>query len=231
MIFALPRFESTASPRAVAPRDRQARQPVTAAGNTGGMFKDSPPLDVQLLRAIAQGEPEALGILYDRYSNLLYSLAIRILNDPLEAEEVLQEVFLQIWQKAPFFDEPLGKPSSWVVIMTRNKAIDRIRARPTQFRAFKETANGDFVAGTEGENQPVENVAHDDARQIRSAVNALPGDHWRPIELAFFGGLTLIEIAGMQEVPVETVKGRIRHGLLGLRDGLKSQLDLKHQAG
>ncbi len=86
MSFALPRFESTACSRVTVPHDRQ---PDTAAGNTGGMFEDSPLLDVQLLRAIAQGKIEAFGKLYDRYSSLLYSLAVHILNDTLEAEEVL----------------------------------------------------------------------------------------------------------------------------------------------
>jgi RNA polymerase sigma-70 factor (ECF subfamily) len=96
--------------------------------------------------------------------------------------------------------------------MTRTKAIDRIRTRPRQFRV-KEAL--------------FKNALQNDAGQICPAANALPNDHRRPIELAFFGGFTLIEIAGMLEVPVVAVKGRIRRGLLGLRDGLKNRLDQK----
>ena len=184
----------------------------------------SPPTDVQLLDCIAQGDLEAFGALYDRYATPLYSLAARMLKDANEAEDVLQEVFLQIWKKAASFNESAGQPFSWAVTMTRHKSIDRLRARQRRVQVFQEFADHAEVAATVEAIQPTENFRREQAGQIRSAVNELPQAQRQPIELAFYRGLTHMEIAEALAAPLGTIKARIRRGMGRLRDGLEGRI-------
>src|SRR3989442_10596687 len=95
-------------------------------------------VEILLLRRIAQGDQQAFAQFYDQFAGVLFSVAVKILNDPKEAEDVLQEVFLQIWDKASAFDPRLGKPFGWVATVTRNKAIDRLRASQRRYRLAEE---------------------------------------------------------------------------------------------
>lgn len=178
--------------------------------------------EAQLLHRVARGDQGAFAALYDCYSKTLYSIAIRILSDPSEAEDVLQEVFVVIWEKAQSFDALAGKPFSWAVTITRNKSIDRLRAR-RRGRLLEKAINGDSVAENAHEIRMNESYRPDNAEQIYKALNELRHDERRPIELAFFSGLTHIEIAVVLEEPLGTIKARIRRGMLRLRDVLESQ--------
>jgi RNA polymerase sigma-70 factor (ECF subfamily) len=177
--------------------------------------------DVELLRRIAGGDRSAFSSFYDQYSGLLFSIAIKVLNDSKEAEDVLQEVFMQIWNKADAYNPLLGKPVSWAVTLTRNKAIDRIRASQRRSKLLEQAT---LEVGALPDDSPSANEklhGKENAEMIRSVVAALPSDQRRAIELAFFSGLTQDEIAKTLQEPLGTIKARIRRGMLKLREKLE----------
>jgi RNA polymerase sigma-70 factor, ECF subfamily len=181
-------------------------------------------LDGELLRRIGAGDRDAFAEFYDRNSRLMFSVASKILNDAGEAEDVLQETFVQIWEKARKFDPKLGKPSSWVAIMVRNKAIDRIRASQRRSRLADE-AGAEFAIASEVRDTANEAMhGHEKAKLIQSAIVELPVEQRRAIELAYFSGLTQDEISKKLNEPLGTIKARIRRGLLKLRDQLEGLL-------
>ena len=180
--------------------------------------------DQELLGRIASQDRAAFAEFYDRHSPLLFSVASKILHDAGEAEDVLQETFVQLWEKAGRFDPKLGKASSWVATMTRNKAIDRIRASQRRNRLAEE-AGAEFTIASEANDTANEAIhGHDKAKLIQSAIVGLPAEQRRAIELAFFSGLTQDEISKKLNEPLGTVKARIRRGLLKLRDQLEGVL-------
>ena len=154
----------------------------------------------------------------------MFSVASRVLNDAGEAEDVLQETFMQLWQKAGSFDPQLGKASSWVATLTRNKAIDRIRSSQRRNRLADE-AGAEFAIASEVRDTANEAIhGHDKAKLIQSAIVELPVEQRRAIELAYFSGLTQDEIAKKLSAPLGTIQARIRRGLLKLRDELEGVL-------
>jgi len=172
-----------------------------------------------LLRRIAAQDRQALALFYDQTAAVLFSTAARILGDAHEAEEVVQDVFVQIWNKAATFDDALGSPFHWALGITRNRSIDRLRARQRRTRVLE--------ALTEDTTHPVaprpQNdfaLSEEELAGVRSAVKSLPPDQRQAIEMAFFGGLTHSEIADSLHEPLGTVKARIRRGMLKLRDSL-----------
>jgi RNA polymerase sigma-70 factor (ECF subfamily) len=177
--------------------------------------------DVELLRRIADGDRSAFSDFYDQYSGLLFSIAIKVLNDPREAEDVLQEVFMQIWNKADAYDQLLGKPASWAVTLTRNKAIDRIRASQRRSRLLEQATVEADVLPEDSPSAGESLYGKENAQMVRSVVAALPSDQRRAIELAFFSGLTQDEIAKTLQEPLGTIKARIRRGMLKLREKLE----------
>ena len=177
--------------------------------------------DVEWLRRIADGDRSAFSDFYDQYSSLLFSIALKILNDGKEAEDVLQEVFMQIWNKAGAYNPLLGKPASWAVTLTRNKAIDRIRAAQRRSKLIEQAT---VEADVRPDTSPSANEklhGKENAEMIRSVVAALPADQRRAIELAFFSGLTQDEISQQLQEPLGTIKARIRRGMLKLREKLE----------
>ena len=185
---------------------------------------ENPAGDVDLLRRIAAGDREAFGEFYDRHAPLMFSVACKILNNSSEAEDVLQEVCVQIWEKARAFDPTLGKAASWAAILTRNKAIDRIRASQRRHRLAEE-AGAEFAIASETDGTANEAIhGRDKTNLIQSAITELPAEQRRAIELAFFSGLTQHEISEKLSEPLGTVKARIRRGLLRLRDQLEGVL-------
>jgi RNA polymerase sigma-70 factor (ECF subfamily) len=181
-------------------------------------------VDVDLLQRIARQDRGAFAEFYDRHSTLMFSIACKILNDQTEAEDVLQEVFVQIWEKAARFDPKLGKATSWAATLTRNKAIDRIRASQRRTRLADEATVEQAVLG-EGSDSANDAVhGHEKAKLIQSAVVGLPEEQRRAIELAYFSGLTQDEISKKLNEPLGTIKARIRRGLLKLRDQLEGVL-------
>ena len=172
------------------------------------------------MRQIADGNRAAFAQFYDRHSTLMFSVACKILSDTSEAEDVLQEVFVQIWEKAKSFDPKLGKASSWAAILVRNKAIDRLRASQRRTR-LAEDAEAEFVLPDSSESANDAAYGHEKAKLIQSAIGSLPEEQRRAIELAYFSGLTQNEISEKLGEPLGTIKARIRRGLLKLRDQLE----------
>jgi RNA polymerase sigma-70 factor (ECF subfamily) len=177
--------------------------------------------DVELLRSISEGDRYAFSRFYDQYSKLLFSIAFHILNDQKEAEDVLQEVFVLIWDKAGTYHSRLGKPSSWAVALTRNKAIDYIRANQRRSKLAEQAAT-EMSVNSPGSATANESVrGRENAELIGSAVADLPEDQRQAIEMAFFSGLTQNEISETLKEPLGTIKARIRRGMLKLRDRLE----------
>lgn len=177
------------------------------------------------LRQSAAGDSAAFARLYDQLSRPLYAVALRILNDPTEAEDVLHDVFITLWDKASDFDPARGNAFSWAITLTRNRAIDRIRQRRRRRELLADAAPADLAPGfgADAHASPAADAAdtaglHDDAQAVRAAVAALPGEQRRALELAYFSGLTQQEIAEHLQQPLGTIKARIRRGLLKLRD-------------
>ena len=177
--------------------------------------------DMDLLRRIAGGDRSAFASFYDQYSGLLFTIAMKILNDTREAEDVLQEVFIQIWEKAGVYDPLLGKPVSWAVTLTRNKAIDRIRASQRRSKLIEQAAVEANVSPQAAPSANEKLHGRENAQIIRSVVAELPVDQRRAIELAFFSGLTQDEISKTLQEPLGTIKARIRRGMLKLREKLE----------
>ncbi len=175
----------------------------------------------QLLGRIAQRDLQALSEFYDSTATPLFSIALRILHDPAEAEEVIQDVFVQVWEKAPLFDARLGSAFGWALSITRHKAIDRLRSKQRQARLIDE-----LLASSETEPlltafPEAGSAETEEAMAVRRAVSELPREQRQAIELAFFAGLTHPEIADALHEPLGTVKARIRRGLLKLRRSLE----------
>jgi RNA polymerase sigma-70 factor (ECF subfamily) len=180
--------------------------------------------DLELFQRMAARDRAAFAEFYDRHSTRLYSLAVKIVNDATEAQDVLQESFLQIWEKAGQFDPKLGRPVYWAVVLVRNKAVDRVRASQRRCR-LTESAGAEAALAMELAGSANETVhGQEKAGLIRSALVELPAEQRQAIELAFFSGLTQNEISTKLSQPLGTIKARIRRGLLKLRDQLEGVL-------
>jgi len=171
--------------------------------------------DVELLKAVARGDEQALAQLYDSYRVILFGLLVRILNSREEAEDVLQEVFLQVWRRARDFDETRGKPFTWLVTLARSRAIDRLRSLGARDRVAQ--------ASVREAAEEVSDAARDTFRSeqralVTSALSQLPEEQKRPLVLAYFDGLTQSEIAAKLGAPLGTVKTRMRAGMIKLRE-------------
>jgi RNA polymerase sigma-70 factor (ECF subfamily) len=176
----------------------------------------SPDAPVALLARIAQGDREAFGRFYDAFAPLALGLIRKILRDPAASEEVVQEVFWQIWQEAARYDPRRGSPEAWVVMRAKTRAIDRLRAIRRREKTFVAPVDESVARSTEA---PAENpgVAAETRGLVRSALDSLPESQRRVVELAFFEGLTQSEIASRLGEPLGTVKTRARLGLERLR--------------
>ena len=171
--------------------------------------------DIELLKAIAAKDETALGSLYDCYRVILFGLLMRILNNREEAEDVLQEVFLQVWRKAADFDQTRGRPFTWLVTLARSRGIDRLRTLAARERLAE--------AGARQTSEEISDAATDAFKSeqrslVTDALAQLPDEQKRPIMLAYFDGLTQSEIAIRLGAPLGTVKTRMRTGLMRLRE-------------
>jgi RNA polymerase sigma-70 factor (ECF subfamily) len=176
--------------------------------------------DNELLQAVSQGDESALAALYDRYRLILFGLILRILHDRQEAEDVLQEVFLQVWRRASDFDPARGRAFTWLVTIARSRALDRLRmlASRSRFVDADENAVSDEVIDTANEL-----VRSEAGEIVRRALRELPHEQRRTLLLAYFEGLTQAEIAERLGDPLGTVKTRMRSGLIKLRELLRDR--------
>ena len=171
--------------------------------------------DATLLQRVTQGDREAFMELYQRYANLVYSMALRVVRDQQMAEEVAQDVFLKIWQKGALYDPARGRFSSWLLSVTRFTAIDRLRyekRRPTV-----EDTNEEVAQPRELQRLSADHALWEQGQQLRMLIEALPPEQREVVELAYFGGLTHRELAEQLNLPLGTVKSRLRLGLNKLR--------------
>ena len=181
--------------------------------------------EIDLLRRIGQGDRESFAIYYDRIAGTLFSIAYRLLDSREAAEDVLQEVFVQIWEKAPLYDPTRGKPTTWAVTLTRNKAIDRLRSIQRRSRLQEDLQQETATAELADEHSSFHAVALDESgKLIRDALHELGSDQREALELAFFQSLSQSEIAERIGQPLGTVKARIRRGLLKLRELITPRL-------
>lgn len=177
--------------------------------------------DIDLLHAVARRDETGLAALYDRYRLILFGLLVRILNSREEAEDVLQEVFLQVWRRAADFDEQRGRPFTWLVTLTRSRAIDRLRVLAARQRLADSAAR----ETTDEASDAVADTLHAEQREIVArALASLPEEQRRTLKLAYFEGLTQSEIATQLGTPLGTVKTRMRAGMMKLRELLGEQM-------
>ena len=180
---------------------------------------DDRAVELDLLARITKRERAAFEQLYTRYSNILYATAMKFLKEDADAQDVVQDVFIQIWDKAKLYDPAKGKPLTWALTMTRNRSIDRIRAiqRRTRLRDdFEKETVADESAGIREALSGVD--ASEKTQILRDAVARLSPEQRKVIDLAFFGGLTQSEIADRLGEPLGTVKARARRGLMKLKE-------------
>ena len=186
---------------------------------SSGLGAEDRAADAAVLRRMAAGESGALAELYDRHARGVYSLALRVLRDAHDAEDVVQEVFSQAWRQATRYDAARAAVGAWLLNLTRSRAIDRLRNRRARPEAPVDTAVIAAVAGS-GLAADEYVISDERARLVRQALGELPFLQRAAVELAFYEGLTHVEIAERLEQPLGTVKTRIRTGLLRLRDAL-----------
>ena len=186
--------------------------------------------DRHLLADVARGDMQAFSALYDQLSGPLYTLCLRMIGDPEESEDVLQEVFVALWRRASDYDAARGSVFGWTVLITRGKAIDHLRSRGRRLRVVVSTPDADdgdaHPSAPENGMEPGPDAAdqaeaHDQAGRVRRVLGQLPSEQCQAIEMAFFGDLSHHEISARLGQPLGTIKARIRRGLLKLRDGLQ----------
>jgi RNA polymerase sigma-70 factor (ECF subfamily) len=180
--------------------------------------------DEELMPLIGDKDPEAFAVFYDRHGGVAYSLAYRIVGEKAAAEDVTQEAFISIWRSGARFDRARGSVRSWMLSIVRNRAIDTLRSRAG--KAPKLTFDDDETLEQRPADELTEEQAikHETASEIRDALDTLPGEQSKVIELAYFGGFSQSEIAQMVGVPLGTVKGRMRLGLEKIRGELAEGL-------
>lgn len=203
---------------------RPTRQNLTASTEAVGLTDDQV-ADIKMLKRVGHRDVAAFQELFRKFSGLLYSTIYRVLNDHQDTEDIMQEVLMQIWQKAHLYEEAKGKPLTWIMTMARNRAIDRVRSKQRRSRL-----SHDF----EHETKPLQPEFDDDTsdvvisgerdRTLQNAVMELSPEQREAIQLAYFNGLTQSEIAERLHEPLGTVKARIRRGVQRLEQTVRRKL-------
>ena len=182
--------------------------------------------DEELMQRLAYRDLVAFRALYDRYGNLVYSAALRVVRDAQIAEDMVQEIFLRIWRKPESYVAQRGRFVTWLTSVTRNRGVDEVRSRGRRFR--HETASPEEqereLPASEQDDPALTAELSDQRRLILAALTQIPAEQREIIELAYFGGLTQQEIADLLSQPLGTVKTRIRLGMQKLRAALTPDL-------
>ena len=210
------------------PRKRvRAAKPRVAPITTAPPLEPGAPSDLDLMKAIQARDVDALSRLYDRYNGILKALILRVIHNEAEADDLLQEIFMEIWNQAKNFSAQKGKPLGWMVTLARRRAIDGLRKKQAYARAEERLQN-------ETEQQPdawvhnatEEEIMMSDTRAlIRNVIMRLPPAQQQAVDLAFFKGMSQREIAAKTNTPLGTVKTRLELGLKKIYDGLKDLKD------
>jgi RNA polymerase sigma-70 factor (ECF subfamily) len=207
--------------------DDQQRAAHENGSSVPGLHASNAAEDAALMRAIADRDPAALAALYDRYSGILKALIIRVIHDEAEADDLLQEIFMQIWRQAKNYSQKKGQALGWIVTLTRRRAIDRLRKRQAYHRVTERLE-------LETEHQPdswLHNRIDDDILQsdlrkfLCSRIESLPALQRQAIDLAFFKGMSQREIAIHTDTPLGTIKTRLELGLRKLYDSVRGLRD------
>jgi RNA polymerase sigma-70 factor, ECF subfamily len=166
--------------------------------------------DATAIAAIRSGDQSAMAALYDRYSSIVYSVALRVLGDTGAAEDVLQEVFIQLWRNPGLFDSSRGSLGAWLAVIARNRAIDALRKRRPESDIEDTVISVETDLASEADRARA-------AEKVRSVLGSMPASQRAALEMAYFEGLTHTEIAAKTGEPLGTIKTRIRAGLTTLR--------------
>src|SRR5215467_2170973 len=166
--------------------------------------------DAEIIGRIYSGDEGAMALLYDRYSNVVYAVALRVLSDGSAAEDILQDVFMQLWRNPQAFNASRGSLAAWLAVIARNRAIDQLRKKRPEVEAAETVISVDpELESAADRSQAIE--------KVRAVLAGMPEEQRAALEMAFFEGLTHVEIAGKTGQPLGTVKTRIRSGLLAVR--------------
>jgi RNA polymerase sigma-70 factor (ECF subfamily) len=185
------------------------------------------PSDFELMKAIQAGDPDALSQLYDRYNGILKALILRVIHNEAEADDLLQEIFMEIWNQAKNFSAQKGKPLGWMVTLARRRSIDGLRKKQAYARAEERLQNEiEQQPDARVHNATEEEIVLGDTRAlIRKVIKGLPPPQQQAIDLAFFRGMSQREIAAKTNTPLGTVKTRLELGLKKIYEGLKELRD------
>lgn len=181
--------------------------------------------DVEVLKNWQLGSSQAFGIFYDRYGELVYRLSLRILGSPQEAEDLTQEIFIQLSRNTTY-DSKRGSIATFLSILTRSRAIDRLRKMRSQQQHLQKWEQSISQEQDHRQSSLMENVSlNERSEKVKSALANLPIKHRQVLEMAYFDGLSQTEIAAALDTPLGTVKSWARNGLIKLRESLKDSLD------
>lgn len=178
--------------------------------------------NIELIRKMALKDAQALDAFYDRYNRLVFGLVLRILRTREDAEDVVVDVFWQVWQQAPRYDTSRGKPVAWLLTIARTRAIDALRSSNRHPVAADDIESHHVPVNHDPAADP--GVQADTRQAVRKALQSLPDQQRIPLEMAYFDGMTHTEIAEALNQPLGTMKDRIRNGMLHLKKQLKAYI-------
>jgi RNA polymerase sigma-70 factor (ECF subfamily) len=192
---------------------------VAVLGTRAAAAPESRLADQDSLARVARRDERAFAELYDRHARLVFSLALRILQDRADAEDVVQEVFAQVWSQAGRYDASRGSVAAWMLILTRSRAIDRLRAKRSRPDTAGDAGAAEAVVDS-AVAQDLELLSAEQVARLQQALKALPDAQRTALELAYYDGLTHVEVAARLAEPLGTVKTRIRQAVMKLRESL-----------
>jgi RNA polymerase sigma-70 factor (ECF subfamily) len=206
------------------PRRERAGSGARPRSQEDGTIDSASSRDGELIKAVAEGDADALAVLYDRHGTAVFTLCLRMLRDAEEAEELLEDVFWQLWRRADQFDPTRGGALAYLLTLARSRAIDRLRARQRRTRLRSEVPDpllSENLLGAQSSSPLQETLALERRERVRLALAALPAPQREAVELSFLEGLSHPEISTRLGEPLGTIKTRIRSGLLRMRDSLR----------